>query len=1044
MQPLPSSLRQVLSERLKLGQRAKPVCRVEVDRMAFVPGVVEELQYLTFEAEEQIKIIPTWVEGEEPGDMETTLNKVNVAFPIQGVTLGNAIFTDYFNTRGGKHKGVDLAYPIGTPVVAVWSGQVALVDRRTPTKSYGFNVRIRHGKGIMTLYAHLSEILVEQGDYVEQGQVIGYVGNTGNVWTAGHPVTPEERKAGKGAHLHFEVIEDAPDNAVYGTEGKAKKVDPLPYLRGDKVIFNGITNEGGNVVSAEAIEGYEGYTVYREDFNRRNWYLHGQSKDIADVTENFKRYSVKMSNSGSMDTGGKLALDFDKLPDSSYVNGIGCVFYLDVTELAQSFDLMMDVHFGAEGMKGGTGRGSDRFKIEFRGHYGLRTVANFTSFDTNMKAERLYIPQGTTTIYFEVRWDGKHMEGGKRKKFYFDKIEIKELRPIPLNTKKNGVGGYWKNVEITTFLENREINTVELEVGRFVYMDTLELPNVISVEIDDHFDQECREARIELSNPNGYFSPDYNPYYFPEIYPERSPWSYFVNNFHVGVLSDNTPVRIFMGYGLDEMRVFTGLIDKVDMIGENSIMTISCRDMYKKIQDRVILRDLEYPETYKETVPTTETIEANPSSANARTNQIIAAAKKAVAKYPGTNMDYLFLLAICQHETQMGTAGAGRPESGNYILGYGVHSSGAKQEKYAGVQKQMDMGALRYYEAMKSRNWKIKSLDDVNYFHSGGDKGDFQWSQDSPNWQNRVWQYYQQMKANPSKWGVQNVNSLAEIEEAKIPQEDVMWTKSAVIQDLLQEAGMYGWRANEHDRYYPDSVVEETYLIEVEAKTGKIWKAVEGEEGVFEAVDIHTVQTPWGWLNPFVQEYGTKFPNTGSKVGEAINEVIKDLPFRSYCDRFGTYRLERIDYQKPVVAQFDENENLISINKSIDWSRGRSHIVVWDGSNNRADFVDKEILMEIKGELRTAVVNVPWAKTYAAKREVAERLFFDMKMRCRTLQVSIPGNPALELLDRVIVRDKNTTTASVYTIKSIKSSFHVEDGYLQVIDLMWAADEVMM
>ncbi|WMT39288.1 hypothetical protein RE628_17705 [Paenibacillus sp. D2_2] len=196
--------------------------------------------------------------------------------------------------------------------------------------------------------------------------------------------------------------------------------------------------------------------------------------------------------------------------------------------------------------------------------------------------------------------------------------------------------------------------------------------------------------------------------------------------------------------------------------------------------------------------------------------------------------------------------------------------------------------------------------------------------------------------------------------------------------------------------------------------------------------------------NPFTEEYGRTFEQYTAKVSEAIGEVISEIPYRSYCDRYGTYRLERLNYNKPIVAEFTENDNLISINKSLDWSRGRSHVVVKDEGGNQGNFVDKEILMELKGEIRTTVLPVKWAKTIEAKKEIAEKAFFDMKRLCRTLQVSIPANPALEVLDNVLVTDKTTTTRSIYTIKSIRTSFSVDAGMIQVIDLMWAQKGVMV
>jgi secretion/DNA translocation related TadE-like protein len=96
-----------------------------------------------------------------------------------------------FGQRGahwasGRHTGVDLAAPIGTPVVASAGGTVTTAG---PSGKYGNLVVIDHG-GTTTYYAHLSEIAVEVDDVVVGGEVIGAVGATGNV---------------TGAHLHFEL-----------------------------------------------------------------------------------------------------------------------------------------------------------------------------------------------------------------------------------------------------------------------------------------------------------------------------------------------------------------------------------------------------------------------------------------------------------------------------------------------------------------------------------------------------------------------------------------------------------------------------------------------------------------------------------------------------------------------------------------------------------------------------------------------------------------------------------------------------------------------
>ncbi len=93
-----------------------------------------------------------------------------------------------FNGRvQSRHYGTDLDGDTGTPVVAPSRGLVALTD---DTYYGGQVVYLAHGDGLITGYMHLSEILVAQGDTVEQGQVIGKVGATGRV---------------TGPHLHWSL-----------------------------------------------------------------------------------------------------------------------------------------------------------------------------------------------------------------------------------------------------------------------------------------------------------------------------------------------------------------------------------------------------------------------------------------------------------------------------------------------------------------------------------------------------------------------------------------------------------------------------------------------------------------------------------------------------------------------------------------------------------------------------------------------------------------------------------------------------------------------
>lgn len=86
------------------------------------------------------------------------------------------------------HDGLDIGAGWGSPVGAAAAGTVTHAGWNG---GYGITVQIDHGDGVETMYAHLSEVTVGYGEWVETGDLIGYVGDTGN---------------STGPHLHFTVI----------------------------------------------------------------------------------------------------------------------------------------------------------------------------------------------------------------------------------------------------------------------------------------------------------------------------------------------------------------------------------------------------------------------------------------------------------------------------------------------------------------------------------------------------------------------------------------------------------------------------------------------------------------------------------------------------------------------------------------------------------------------------------------------------------------------------------------------------------------------
>lgn len=112
--------------------------------------------------------------------------------------------TDPFTKARKMHWGMDFSASRGTPVYATGDGVVKRSDNKAA--GYGNHIRIEHGFGYESLYAHLSKYNVRKGQKVKRGDLIGYVGSTGR---------------SEAPHLHYEVFKDGqrinPINFYYGS-----------------------------------------------------------------------------------------------------------------------------------------------------------------------------------------------------------------------------------------------------------------------------------------------------------------------------------------------------------------------------------------------------------------------------------------------------------------------------------------------------------------------------------------------------------------------------------------------------------------------------------------------------------------------------------------------------------------------------------------------------------------------------------------------------------------------------------------------------------
>lgn len=120
--------------------------------------------------------------------------------PVPTATISDHFGQRILNGRSDYHEGLDLAAWVGTPIYAAASGEVISAGYNA---TYGYVVKIRHDDGLISIYAHCSELLVSVGDKVSQADEIALVGSTGYSF---------------GYHCHFEVIEDG------------VKVDPEKYI----------------------------------------------------------------------------------------------------------------------------------------------------------------------------------------------------------------------------------------------------------------------------------------------------------------------------------------------------------------------------------------------------------------------------------------------------------------------------------------------------------------------------------------------------------------------------------------------------------------------------------------------------------------------------------------------------------------------------------------------------------------------------------------------------------------------------------------------
>jgi len=170
--------------------KAAALSNVRADR-AHLEDHVEGLEAASQKIASQLNA----AQGQYAGDLPIRRGSGSMIWPINGP------MSSPFGPRWGRlHAGIDISAGEGTPIHAADGGRVALMQGTGASGGYGNYTCVQHTKTMSTCYAHQSRFGTSVGASVSQGQVIGYVGNTGNSF---------------GAHLHFEVrINGSPVNPM--------------------------------------------------------------------------------------------------------------------------------------------------------------------------------------------------------------------------------------------------------------------------------------------------------------------------------------------------------------------------------------------------------------------------------------------------------------------------------------------------------------------------------------------------------------------------------------------------------------------------------------------------------------------------------------------------------------------------------------------------------------------------------------------------------------------------------------------------------------
>jgi len=189
-----------------------------------------EAEIFRIESELNVSLDPTLVPAPRPGILAWPLDNVFITQRFGKTSASGRLYAS------GTHNGVDFRAAMGTPVKAMLSGVVVgtgNTDDQRGCLSYGRWILIKHANGLSTIYAHLSASLIQKGQTVSTGQIIGYSGGTPGVNGSGYSTGPHVHVglfASQGVEVRQFVTSNNCKQVFVPIADVKAYLDPLAYL----------------------------------------------------------------------------------------------------------------------------------------------------------------------------------------------------------------------------------------------------------------------------------------------------------------------------------------------------------------------------------------------------------------------------------------------------------------------------------------------------------------------------------------------------------------------------------------------------------------------------------------------------------------------------------------------------------------------------------------------------------------------------------------------------------------------------------------------